>query len=222
MNSTRLKEMSDLHDLLPGGMGPVEDEPPRRTLSDEHKAKMAEGRRRSRGRPANRTHPVPMPAARSAETQTDQGIEPENIDYEALAGTLTRQTNANANNMFDIPMKGRIPGWDYCYWPYKINGEDVDAGELNNYSAGGWMPVEARHFPQLCPPGWNKRTIERGGQRMYMRPMRLTEEALAEQDAQAFERRQAALARAAAGESGSQYAPRRNDGLNVQIKPLLE
>ncbi len=55
-----------------------------------------------------------------------------------------------------------------------------------------------------------------------MRPMRLTEEAIAETQAQAYERKQSALARAASGDQGREFAPRRNEGLSVSVRPLLE
>lgn len=198
-------------------------EKPKRVLSPEHLAKLAAGRAaaRTRGRPATKTKPGPMPVARTAEMSSDPLLElPE--DYAALANTLTRQTRLNGDNSFDIPQQGRVHGWDYQYWPTHIMGQEIDPSETVNYQMGGWIPVPAKHFPQLCPPGWARATIDRQGQRMYMRPMRLSDEARNEQRLLAHEQKNAKLAQAQTGENGRDYAPRRNDGIRTEIRPLLE
>jgi hypothetical protein len=58
--------------------------------------------------------------------------------------------------------------------------------------------------------------------RLYMRPMRLTMEARAEQDRFANEQKRARLAAAQAGDSGRDYAPRAQlEGIQIRTEPLL-
>lgn len=206
-----------MSDLIDGSVKP------KRTLSPEHLAKLAAGRAaaRTRGRPATQAKTGRMPVARSAEMNSDPMLElPE--DYAALANTLTRQSRLNGDNSFDIPQQGRIRGWDYQYWPTHIMGQEIDPSETVNYQLGGWIPVPAKHFPQLCPPGWARPTIDRQGQRMYMRPERLSVEARDEQLRLAYEQKHAKLSQAQTGDSGRDFAPRRNDGIKTEMRPLLE
>lgn len=208
-----------MQDLMSGA-----EKPAKRTLSPEHKAKLAAGRdaARTRGRPAVKTETGPMPVARTAEITSDQMLETPEQDYAALANTLTRQSRLNGDNSFDIPQQGRISGWDYQYWPTHVMGQEIDPSETVNYQLGGWIPVPAKHFPQLCPPGWARPTIDRQGQRMYMRPMRLSQEARAEQTRLAHEQKFSKLAQAQAGDSGRDFAPRANEGIKTELRPLLE
>lgn len=203
-------------------------EKPRRTMSPEHKAKLAAGREaareRSRGRPAVRVEAAPLPAERPAPTSARPDVD----DFEAFidslgdGSTLTRETRGGTETMFDVPMRGRREGWDYQYWPTHVIGQEVDPSYSVEIAQGSWFPVPASHFPQLCPIGWDRKTIDRGGQRLYMRPLRLTEEAKAEQTQRAFEQKANRLAAAQAGDSGSNFARRASlEGINADIRPLM-
>jgi hypothetical protein len=212
-------------------------EPLRPKLSAEHKRKMAIGRERARlarqekaartqtrGRPASVEGERPMPREIPADMTPEERAIQDIIDS---GGTeLTRQS-MQAGADFDIPLRGRTPGWAYCYWPVKVMGQEVDPSTMVEYRRGGWIPVPASHFPQLRAPGSPATTIDRHGQRMFMRPTRLNDEAQAEMHKLAYEQKSSRLAAAQAGDGGREFARRVNaDGspaarIDVDIKPLI-
>ena len=211
-------------------------------MTPEHKAKMAIGRERAkqerlarkekvairmetRGRPAaieaiERPMPREIPTEMTPEERAIQDI------IDSGGEGLTRQS-MQAGADFDIPLRGRVPGWVYCYWPTKIMGQEVDPSTMVEYRRGGWLPVPASHFPQLRAPGSQATTIDRHGQRMFMRPERLNKEAEAEQQKLAYEQKASRLAAAQAGDAGREFARRVNaDGtpaarIDVDVKPLI-
>lgn len=214
-------------------------ERPRHTISPENKRRMAEGRERNRiarkaakeraaeqtrGRPASFDGERPMPPEIPREMSSEERAIQDIID--SGGAELSRQS-VQAGADFDIPLRGRVEGWDYQYWPVKIVGQEVDPSVLVEYRRGGWIPVPASHFPQLRAPGATSTTIDRHGQRMYMRPMRLTVEAKAEMQKLAYDQKAHRLAAAQAGDAGREFARRVNaDGspaarIDVDIKPLM-
>lgn len=91
---------------------------------------------------------------------------------------LTRRSRRDGSGSdFEIPAHLKKPGWDYEYKTIAVMGQPVDAAEMQRVYEGGWRPVNSKDMPQLCPPGWKKPTIERYGQMLFTRPMRLTQEA---------------------------------------------
>lgn len=198
---------------------------PRRTLSPEHKAKMAAGRQkhmaeRSRGRPAFRAEPAPLPRERPQGYDGSADLEAF-IDSLGSGEHLTRETSNSAHD-FDVPLQGRRPGWDYQWFATHIMGQEVDSSYEVNVQRGSWFPVPASHFPQLCPAGWSRSTIDRLGMRLYMRPMRLTEEARAENERFARDQKMAKLMQAQTGDTGREFAQRvQLEGIKTEIKPLL-
>lgn len=220
-----------MQDLMSGTVAsPSEasEQAPKRTMSPEHKAKLQAGRAaahaRSRGRPAERPEPAPLPAERPAAASARPSVD----DFEAFidqlgdGATLTREARGGMQTAFDVPMHGRRDGWDYQWWPTHVVGQEVDPSFSVEIAQGSWFPVPASHFPQLCPVGWSRKTIDRHGQRLYMRPMRLTNEAKAEQMQQAYEQKANRLAAAQAGDSGRTFAPRTSlEGISADIRPLM-
>ncbi len=207
---------------------------PKRKMSPEHLQKMAEGRARAmearaqqtRGRPAARTATAPLPREALPRGQGDPTLE----DLERMVESVERGTSrpsreqrGQTETTFDFPEQGKRPGWDYCWWPFKITGQEVDASQMVEYAQGGWIPVPVSHFPSLVPAGWNKPVIERRGCRAFMRPMRLSEEARAETRKHAYEQKANRLAAAQTGDSGREYAPRdpRVTGIDAKIQPLI-
>lgn len=211
-----------------------------RAMTPEHKAKMAEGRiaaaaRRtaaaeqqvaatSRGRPASRPAPAPMP--REARPAGNPEVE----DFERLLKsietgdlTVSRDVRGQTATTFDVPEQGKRPGWDYCWWPFKIVGEEIDASVIVEYARGGWIEVHPSHFPSLVPRGWRRPCIERQGARLYMRPMRLSDEARAETERHAYEQKANRLAAAEAGDTGREFARRdpRAGGISAKVEPLM-
>ena len=213
--------MSEFEPLI--GIAPTES---KRTISEEQKARMAAGRERakaerSRGRPAVRHETAPLPKTRPASYDADQSLE-EMIDSLGSGEHLTRERRGLGGNDFDVPLQGRREGWDYQWWATHIVGQEVDPSYAVEVQRGSWFPVPASHFPQLCPPGWSRPTIDRQGLRLFMRPMRLTLEAKAESRRFADEQKQARLAAAQAGDSGREFASRvQLEGIQVKTEPLI-
>jgi hypothetical protein len=216
--------MSEMEPLI-GGIAPSpEPAPVRRTMSEEHKARMAAGRAakaQSRARPASRPEPSPLPKERPQGFAGDQSLE-DIIDALGTGEHLTRERRGDGGGGLDVPLQGRREGWDYQWWATHVVGQEVDPSYTVEITRGSWFPVPASHFPQLCPPGWSRPTIDRQGLRLYMRPMRLTKEAQAEANRFAYEQKQARLQAAQAGETGSDYAKRvQLEGITVKTEPLL-
>ncbi len=222
--------MSDIQDLMGSGIAPQEPAPVKRTLSPEHKAALQAGREaaKSRGRPASRVGTVAMPPEQTNAVDIQVDELERAIEAAGDGGRhLTRESRGDHDTTFDVPMTGRRSGWDYTYWPFKVNGQEVDSSEITSLQQGGWLPVPKSHFPSLVPPDWAKPTIERHGCRLYMRPMRLTEQA--REEASNVARRQVSdkLAQAAAGDSGRQFAARDSRAhtgagpIDASIRPLI-
>lgn len=217
-------------------------------MTPEHKRKMALGRanrraerqlaaeraaeraavaeERTRGRPASFDQERPLPPERKTPASPELAALEAAVDNYGDGRELSRESRI-AGTEFDIPMRGRRDGWDYQWWPTHIIGQEVDPSAQTEIARGGWIPVPSSHFPTLCPPGWQRPTIDRQGQRMFMRPMRLTQEAKAEQEKMAYEQKASRLAAAQAGDGGREFARRVNaDGspaaqIDVSVRPLL-
>jgi hypothetical protein len=211
-------------------------------MSPELKARMAAGREKarqkrqvarersaekSRGLPAasaakERPMPRPAPTEQSDELAALEAA----VEHYSDGAALTRESRTSGSE-FDIPQRGQRQGWDYQWWPTHVVGQEIDPSGQTEIARGGWIAVPASHFPTLCPPGWRRATIDRQGQRMYMRPMRLTQEAIAEQKQMAYEQKASRLAAAQAGDAGREFARRVNaDGtpaaqIDVSVRPLL-
>jgi hypothetical protein len=144
-------------------------------------------------------------------------------DLERGSTRVSRETRGTTANTFDFPESGKRPGWDYCWWPFKIVGEEVDASTMVEIRQGGWVEVPRSHFPTLLPPGWKKPCIERQGMRAYMRPMRLSLEAKNEAYQQAWEQRESRMRQQQTGDIGREFAQRdpRAGGVDVKIQPLV-
>ena len=112
---------------------------------------------------------------------------------------LTRRSRKDGGTAdFDVPVQYKKPGWDYQWWTSRVMGQDVDAADTADIYEGGWRPVKSKDMPKMCPPGWAREHVERRGQTLYMRPMKLTREARDEDldraERQKVEKLQAALA----------------------------
>lgn len=192
------------------------------------RARRAAQAERSRGHPASFDEERPLPAERKTTVLQSPELAALEAQIENYGDgrELSRESRV-AGTEFDIPTRGRRDGWDYQWWPTHVIGQEVDPAAQTEIARGGWRPVPASHFPSLCPPGWSRATIDRQGQRMFMRPMRLTQEAIAEQKQMAYEQKASRLAAAQAGDGGREFARRVNaDGspaaqIDVSVRPLL-
>lgn len=177
---------------------------------------------KTRGRPANRPQTAPMP--REATPSTDPEIEEYERQIRAIETgevVLTRESNTGTQKTFDVPEQGKRPNWDYQWKTISIFAQPVDRSDLVEVQQAGWIEVHPSDFPSLMPFGYRGRTIERQGQRLYMRPLKLSQEAQLEAFQQAFEQKDARLRAAAAGDTGREFAPRDPRAGSITIEPLM-
>jgi hypothetical protein len=105
-----------------------------------------------------------------------------------------------STNRFDIPQAWRKPGWDYQWWTVSVLGLQVDGSSILEAHDGGWRPVLGNTMPKLMTPGADPNApIERYGQRLFTRPMRLTQEARQEEYGAAQEQQRDRMRAAAEG-----------------------
>lgn len=82
-------------------------------------------------------------------------------------------------NQFELskPVQKRLTRAKFS-WGWKVTtvyNQPVDGTELLAASNAGWRPAKAKDFPEEVPPGTDPNaTIERFGQRLYIRPEHLT------------------------------------------------
>lgn len=146
---------------------------PKRTLSPEHKAKLAAGRQRavqSAPRALKGDDPVHEPIR-------DGKAQALGRDGEVL--TRKRTTNSD---QFHIPPEIIPTGWDYQWQAIEVTGQPQTAAMIA-MAENGWRPVPAsrhpgRFMPADYPPNG---PIVRDGLRLEERPMILTIEARREE-----------------------------------------
>ena len=160
------------------------------------------------GRRVGRRGPGASAADRSVKTRGRPAVTPIIDDEDDDGSTITRRSrHEGGGNDFDIPQAWRRPGWDYQWITISVINQPVDGAELNRSYEGGWRPVPAKQMSQLCPPGYAKDTIERYGQLLMMRPMRLTIEAKREEYDIAEKQKRDKLMAASAFSTGKSSMP---------------
>jgi len=112
-------------------------------------------------------------------------------------GVTRRSRNQRDTGMFHVPAQSKKPNWDYQWIATKVVNEPVDASVLAGYRDQGWRPVTGVDHPDLMLPGAAAADpIQRHGQMLVTRPMRLTIEARQEDydfaERQKFDRMRAA------------------------------
>jgi hypothetical protein len=107
-------------------------------------------------------------------------------DGEALA--RSRITGYHASEL-DIPEHLRDPRYDLQWCRTSCFGRP-DNANINLLKSQGWREVHPKNYPGVMPDMQHKHTIERDGLILMERPMQLTQEAVAEQHADALELRQ--------------------------------
>jgi len=119
---------------------------------------------------------------------------------------LTRSPRTDGGaNLLEIPATLVDREWDYQWITIKVLNQEVDPSEIVAAYAQGWRPVEAkgRWLKEMCPPGFTGRTIDSFGQRLFCRPMRLTQEARKEAEDHARRMRREKLEQAMASPEGT-------------------
>ena len=106
-------------------------------------------------------------------------------DFAGLDGEPLRRRSRRdrQEHRFGIPDHLKRPNWDYAFWPLEVLGQPVSRGDITDVYHGGWRPVPVSEMPEMMPPGDKSEFVEEGGQRLYKRPMKFTEEAKAEERA---------------------------------------
>lgn len=121
-----------------------------------------------------------------------------------------RKRDERQTSTFDLPARYKKQGRDYEYKTIRVLAQPVDAGEIQDHREAGWRPEQARDWPTLCEPGTPPDApIERGGMRLYGRPISLTQEAKSEDYHAATSQQRDRMLAAAHGQS----AVRGHDGM---------
>ncbi len=143
----------------------------------------------------------PGPAQRAAPARDDVEVR-----------TRTRRDQRDSG-WADLPPHRRKPGWDYEYKVIRVLREPVDPADMLEVRNAGWRPELAKDWPELVEPGTPPDSpIERRGQRLYGRPMSLTNEARQEDIQAAYQQQKDKTLAAASGRS----AVRGEDGIPNQ------
>lgn len=133
------------------------------------------GRPRKDGSPARPRRNMPQTAGRPASPAMVDTVE------EPRERRIRRSRLEGNFNDFEIPesirRRFRERGLDLQWGTTSIMGMPVDGAEQTRAYEAGWRPVNAKDARELCPPGWERPTVERYGQILYERPLHLTAEA---------------------------------------------
>lgn len=71
--------------------------------------------------------------------------------------------------------------WSWAFKVITVYNQPVDGTELLAAANAGWRPAKAKDFPEEVPPGTDPNsTVERFGQRLYIRPEHMTRAAVTE------------------------------------------
>lgn len=130
--------------------------------------------------------------------------------------TRRSRLGGSADDFF-VPDNLKRPGIDYQWFVMKVLNQEIDAGEHVAIADGGWEPVRPTEMPELMPKGYKGNTIDRKGQRLYKRPMYLTEEARREDFMLARQQKDAKLQQALATPNDS--APRVQSKIDISVGP---
>lgn len=133
-----------------------------------------------------------------------------------------RRRDERAIGVFDIPARMKKQGWDYQYIAIRVFNQPVDSSALREFRDGGWRPVLGRDMPELTEPGSDlNEPIEAGGQRLYCRPMSLTQEAKQEDYAFAQAQQRDKMMAAASGK-GDEGIPNSKGVRRVPVSIEIE
>jgi len=231
--------------IVPDETGEVQEEqvvltPEQMALLEQRRANIAKARllrgkaqpappppKNKGGRPPNNPRPVsertvedvaytgiaanPGPAERSAPSREAQ---PEEV--------VTRVRRDHRDSGWaDLPKHLRKSGWDYEWKTIRVYNEPVDPGEMLEVRNAGWRPEKAINWPDLVEPGSPPDApIERRGQRLYGRPMRLSVEARQEDLQAAYEQQRDKTMAAASGRSATRGEEGIPSGRGVRSIPI--
>lgn len=142
------------------------------------KAQRAYGKRRVvRRKAATRTAAASGEQGSAAQMHTDApSAPPREMNTEERVTRVSREDRMVG--AFDIPQRGKKAGRDYEWKVITVLNQPVDPANMVEVHEGGWRVETAKDWPTLMPPGTPPTsTIDRLGQRLFSRPMQLTQEA---------------------------------------------
>ena len=203
---------------------PIDDEVEVPTIAetalDRKRANMARARKaRMSARTANaRTAADPQPSAPVAPAERAAPAR-----EASLPEHITRRPRAERQiSGLDLPTQYKKPGWDYEYKTVTVFNQPVDPSDLQDSREAGWRPVLGKDFPTLMIEGVTdpNAPIERKGQRLYARPLRLTMEAKQEDYDIAREQQMARMEAAGAGRSAGRGHQGMSSNRGVKVVPI--
>ena len=172
---------------------------------------------------------------REAEDVADQGVgshtgparraEParEEVSARAPAQQVIRRVKRNERDMgwADLPEEHKKPGWDYEWKTIRVFNEPVDSGIMQVVRGAGWAAEKAKDWPTKVEPGSPPDSpVESNGQRLYGRPMYLTNEARQEDLNEAYRQQRDKMQSAATGQTASANAPGIPNGRATRAVPI--
>lgn len=138
--------------------------------------------------PVRRNSPRPAPDREPTREMARENPRPGAVVVVSRTGERLTRRRIGTGDKFDVPLNERPRGWDYQWNPVTVLGqkigEIVEQGDLQMME-NGWRPVPAsRHPGRWTPPGYEG-SIVMEGLRLEERPMELSLEAKAEDEARA-------------------------------------
>lgn len=132
-----------------------------------------------------------------------------------------RRGRADRVSDFDVPLRYQKPGWSYQWVTTSVfNQPETSTMRTMEYD-GGWRAAKARDFQELVLSGTSPdASVDRDGQRLYVRPKRLTTEAQQEDMIAAGEQMRDRVTAAAAGNSAHRDYEALSGRVGVRSVPL--
>lgn len=147
----------------------------------------------------------------------------EEVSARAPAQEVIRRVKRNERDLgwADLPEEHKKPGRDYEWKTIRVFNEPVDDGAMLVVRNAGWRPEMSRDWPSMVEPGTAPdKPIERQGQRLYGRPMYLTNEAKHEDLNEAQRQQREKMQSAATGQTASANAPGIPNGRATRAVPI--
>lgn len=137
----------------------------------------------------------------------------------------TRRYRGNdvGSDPFFLPAHRKRPGWDYEWKVVRVLNEPADSWSLSYAQEQGWRPEKASNWPELTQFDGGtdpNRPVDRGGQRLFGRPIGLTMDARQEDYDRANEQHRDKLRAAANGRMGGPDGPGLSDVRGVRPVPI--
>jgi len=156
-------------------------------MTNDNDIELAPERERSKGgkftaKTAGRIDAAPEDRGRPSKTFNP-------ADYGLRADVTRGAVDSAAEARFNVPAAAIPEGWVVEWKQPTIYGQPCSSEEVILDRLAGWQNYPPKLYPDLCPAGWTKDYIERGGQILMMRPKELQDQARAD------ERKKAVLAK---------------------------